>query len=296
MKISNNGFLMRRSAYIFIAALLASACNEALMESQRSGTISLSLSPDVEVVSDTKAGDAVDYDAFIINVSGQTFIGNSYSEGYLYGELTEAVPVPYGTYVISAQSCTEEHAEEANGGDGCARFAGASGNVEVLSTEPVHVSITCPMVNAKATLTFDESFLADFDSPYASLTVGGSRTVEFESVEESQARTAYFNVDASAELVYTVKGTIDGKRLTYTGRMGIEPAKWAKIVIRSNHNGQIGGPDISIDDDMGDNSFTETIDPNEGTENVEGDIDLPSITVDTTIDDAVVVDCIIDVY
>lgn len=296
VELRHNSFHMRRSAYILIAALLASACNEALMESQRFGTISLSLSPDVEVVAQTKADDAVDCDAFIINVSGQTFIGNSYSEEYLYGELTEDVPVPYGTYVISAQSCTEEVAETANGGDGCARFAGASGNVDVLSAEPVHVSITCPMVNAKATLTFDESFLADFGSPYASLTVGGSRTVELESVEESLARTAYFNVETSAELVYTVKGTIDGRRLTYTGRMDIEPAKWAKIVIRSNHNGQIGGPDIWVDDDMSDNSFTETIDPTEGEENSEGSIGFPSIIVDATLDDAVVVDCIIDVY
>ena len=38
------------------------------------------------------------------------------------------------------------------------------------------------------------------------------------------------------------------------------------------------------------------IDPTEGEENSEGSIDFPSIIVDATLDDAVVVDCIIDVY
>ena len=288
---------MRKSAlYILTILLAASACNKTVMAPGQMGVVTLSIASDVEAVVSTKADDAVDYDSFLINIAGRTFIGNTYSSDYVYGDMTGNVPVPYGTYVISAQSCTEDYAEDANDGDGCVRFAGASASFDVLSAEPVPVSVTCPMTNAKATLTFDDSFLADFDLPWASLTVDGSRIIEFEDETEAASRIAYFNVGTSDELVYTVKGTIDGRRLTYTGRMDISPAKWAKIVIKSNHNGQIGGPDIWVDDDMGDNSFTEIIDPNEGVENIEGDLNLPSITVDATIDDAVVVDCIIDVY
>ena len=72
---------MSRSAlYILTTVLLASACNKAVMEYSNMGSISLSLASDVEVVVTTKADTDVDYDSFLINVSGQTFIGNQYSE------------------------------------------------------------------------------------------------------------------------------------------------------------------------------------------------------------------------
>ena len=81
---------MSRSAlYILTTVLLASACNKAVMEYSNMGSISLSLASDVEVVVTTKADTEVDYDSFLINVSGQTFIGNQYSEDYIYGHMPE---------------------------------------------------------------------------------------------------------------------------------------------------------------------------------------------------------------
>ena len=41
--------------------------------------------------------------------------------------------------------------------------------------------------------------------------------------------------------------------------------------------------------------MTEIINPDGGVESLEGDVNLPVITVDTQMDDAVVVDCILDV-
>ena len=66
-------------------------------------------------------------------------------------------------------------------------------------------------------------------------------------------------------------------------------------MIRSNHNGQIG-PDIWVDESMGENSFTETLDPSAGDEILSGDLNLPSVIVNTVIDDAVIVDCEIDIF
>ena len=286
---------MRRSAlYILTTILLASACNKAVMEYSNMGSIALSLASDVEVVVTTKADTDVDYDSFLINVAGQTFIGNQYSEDYIYGQMTGDIDIPYGTYVVSAQSCTAEVAESSNGGFGCVRYAGASSEVSIMSTVPEQVNVTCPMVNAKATLTFDESFLEDFENPSAELILG-ERTVTLQNAEDALSKAAYFNVSADSRLTYIVYGTIGGKRLSYTGKMAIGQAKWAKIVIRSNHNGQIG-PDIWVDENMGENSFTEILDPSAGDEIISGDLNLPSVIVNTVIDDAVIVDCMIDIF
>ena len=286
---------MSRSAlYILTTVLLASACNKAVMEYSNMGSIALSLASDVEVVVTTKADTDVDYDSFLINVAGQTFIGNQYSEDYIYGQMTGDIDIPYGTYVVSAQSCTAEVAESSNGGFGCVRYAGASSEVSIMSTVPEQVNVTCPMVNAKATLTFDESFLEDFENPSAELILG-ERTVTLQNAEDALSKAAYFNVSADSRLTYIVYGTIGGKRLSYTGKMDIGQAKWAKIVIRSNHNGQIG-PDIWVDENMGENSFTEILDPSAGDEIISGDLNLPSVIVNTVIDDAVIVDCMIDIF
>lgn len=259
------------------------------MENPNMGSISLSLLSDVEVVADTKADD-IDYGSFLVKVSG----AQDWFDG-LYGEIPAGgVTVPFGSYVVEAQSCTETSAVTLNDGFGCVRYKGSE-NVDIQSNEPVSVTVRCPMVNAKASLTFDESFLKDFSDPSAVLTVG-DRSVNLESASEAAARVAYFNVDAAETLYYTVSGTIAGRTLSYSGQMSIAPAKWAKIVIRSNHNGQIGGPDISVDGDMGDDSYTVIIDPDTDFDNVEGDAALPSIIVDASIDDATVIDCYIDIY
>lgn len=280
---------MRKPAIYTAALLLAVSCNEALMENPNMGSISLSLSSDVEVVADTKA-DGIDYGSFLVKVSGT----QDWYDG-LYSEIpVDGVTVPFGSYVVEAQSCTETAAVTVNDGFGCVRYQGTE-NVDIQSNETVSVTVKCPMVNAKATLTFDGSFLEDFSNPSAVLRVG-DRSVNLKDAAEAASRVTYFNVADSDVLYYTVSGTINGKNLSYSGQMSIAPAKWAKIVIRSNHNGIIGGPDIWVDGDMGDDSYTVVIDPDTDFDNVEGDIELPSIIVDASIDDATVIDCYIDIY
>lgn len=293
---------MRRS--VFIATLIFStACNEALMEPQRMGSISLSLSSDVEVVADTRTGDEeVDCSAFLVDIYGTTFLGQEYkSDQYMYGTMPGEVTLPYGYYHVSAQNCLESAAEN---GFGCVRYYGESGQVDVLSQATADVTVSCKMTNGKVTMTFDESFLEDFDDVTVDITC--SRTVTMTSDQANAPTDVYFNFDVPTEgcsLVYTIygtvaKGTPDEKRLTYSNAsssMMLYPAKWAKITIRSNHNGLIG-PDVNVDGEMGDESFTEVINPEDGGIAVDGDMTLPSILVDTEINDATVVDCVIDVY
>ncbi len=290
---------MRKTAlYITTALLLVSSCNEALMEPQQTGSISLSLSSDREVVVDTKAS-SVDCSNFLVDIFGQTFLGQQYaSDRYVYSKMTEPVVIPYGYYHVSAQSCLETAAEE---GFGQVRYYGVSEQVDILSKATASVSVTCKMANGKATLTLDQSFMDDFADPYVELSVG-SRTVSL-SAEQSKGQTdVYFNVpEEGADLIYKVYGTIgkgteQERQFTYSNSaapMQLKPAKWAKITIKSNHNGLIG-PDISVDGNMGDHIFTEILNPEGGFDSQYGEMPL-TLQVDTRIDDATIIDCIIDV-
>ncbi len=290
---------MRKTAlYITTALLLASSCNEALMEPQKTGSISLSLSSDKEVVVDTKAG-SVDCSSFLVDIYGETFLGQQYaSEQYVYSEITEPVVIPYGYYHVSAQNCLEAAAED---GFGTVRYYGVSEQVDILSKVTASVSVTCKMVNGKVTLTLDESFLSDFSDPSVELIVG-SRTVELTADQAKGNTDVYFNVPAEgSDLIYKVygtvgKGTAQERRFTYSNSaspMQLLPAKWAKITIKSNHNGLIG-PDITVDGNMGDQIFTEVINPEGGVDTQYGEIPV-TLLVNTEIEDATVIDCVIDV-
>lgn len=294
---------MRKSAIKPLAALLLlTACNEMVMEPGQMGSISLSLLSDVEIVAPTKAG-SVDTDNFTVTIQGEQATGEKYIRNYIYGQMHDTETIPFGIYDISAESCTVTKAVE---GLGCVRYYGVTEDVEIDSSKPETVTLRCKMVNAKASLTLDQSFLDDFDDISASLKIG-EREVQVPLTQNpAGGQEIYFNVpETGGNLVYTVtatiaKGTDQERELTYTNAnssqpMILLPAKWAKILIKSNRNGSIGGPDISVDDEMGENSSTEFIDPEGGTEIVEGNMNLPKIKVNTTLADATVIDCVLDV-
>ncbi len=291
---------MRRTAlYTAAALLLAASCNKALMEPQKMGSISLSLSSDVEVVARTKA-DAVDCSDFLVDIYGTTLLGQDYaSEQCAYKALPDPFPLPFGRYYVSAQSCLESQAVE---GFGCVRYHGVSQQVGILSYDQASVAVECKMANGKATLVFDDSFLDDFSDVRAELTVG-DRKVSLSSAQANALTEVYFNVPSEgAGLVYRVYGTIAAgteqeRELSYTNEsspLKLSPAKWAKITIKSNHNGIIG-PGVTVDGEMGNDSSTEVIDPEQGSDVVDGTVPTISILVDERVDDATVVDCIIDI-
>ncbi len=291
---------MRKTAlYITAALLLATSCNEALMAPQKMGTISLSLSSDVEVVAKTKA-DAVDCSDFLVDIYGTTFLGQEYkTQQYVYKDIPESIEIPFGSYFVAAQNCLESKAEE---GFGTVRYYGVSDEVQVHSTDRASVTVECKMANGKATLTLDRSFLDDFEDVSAELTVG-ERTVELTEEQADGMTEVYFNVPTEgADLIYKVygtvgKGTYQERKLSYTNAaspMTLSPAKWAKITVKSNHNGIIG-PGITVDGNMGNDTSTEVIDPEQGSDATDGFVSV-SILVDTQLDDATVVDCEIDVF
>lgn len=293
--------IMRKSAYIISALLLMTACNKELMEHQKMGSIDLSLSSDVEVVADTKTGDdEVDCSGFLVDISGTTFLGQAYaSEQYVFGAMPDVVTLPYGYYHVTAQSCLESAAEQ---GFGCVRYYGVSDQVDVLSQTPAQVTVACHMVNGKVTMTFDDSFLEDFSD--VTVDVRCTRSVSLTSEQANAPTEVYFNLPSEGcALEYTIygtvaKGTENEKRLSYSNSasaMTLLPAKWAKITIKSNHNGVIG-PGVNVDGEMGGDAFTEIINPEDGETVVNGAVELPTVQVDTEINGATVIDCVIDIY
>lgn len=290
--------MLKSAIKISAALLLLTACNDVVMEPGRMGSIALSLSSDLEVQTPTKA-DSYDCSGFNVTVSGLTEKGDDYLKVYEeYSQMNQTEPIPYGTYSISAQNCDAAQAAE---GYGCARYSGTSSQFGISSQTPVAVTVNCVMVNAKATLTLDSSFLEDFDVVSMSLKV--DREVQLLTQEfPAGGQPVYFNVpEEGGNLIYTVKARLkgqEGEPLAYTNAssaMLLEPAKWAKIIIKSNHNGTILGPDISVDDEMDENSSTQIVDPDSGTEVIKGDLNLPIITVNTKMDDATVIDCVLDI-
>lgn len=288
---------MKSSAINIIGAmLLMTACNDVVLGPKEMGSITLSLTSDIEVEGPTKADTEVDCSIFTVTITGETSVGEQYAEEYVYGEMPEILYIPYGTYTISAQNCTPQEAET---GLGCAHYYGASPEFTIDSQTPEEISVTCYMINAKASITIAQSFSEDFTDITATLQMIGGRTTDnlIDADHPSGGQGVYFNVTDEAHLIYKVTGVIAGRTLTYTNTsspMQLLPARWTKITIGSNHNGIIG-PDISVDETMGDNSFTEIIDPEGGIEIIEGALNLPTIYVNTTIDDAIVIDCELDV-
>ena len=288
---------MKHSLHIAAVLLVLSACNKAVMEPQKMGAITLSLSSDREVVVSTKA-DEVDHSDFLVDIYGTTLVGQDYSleTPYIYSEMPEQVTIPYGYYYVSAQNCTQEDAEK---GFGQIWYSGVSERVDVVSNTPAEVTVMCKMNNAKVTMTIDESFFEDFRDVTAEITA--TRTVSLTEEDAATPTDVYFNAPADGVLLtYVVYGTLKstGMELKYQNpqpALLLQPAKWAKVTIMSNHNGIIG-PDVTVDGSMGGDTFIESIDPETGDSVVDGTAALPSILVSTQIDDAVVEDCVIDIY
>ncbi len=287
--------------YIIVAIALATSCSVDVMESTDMGSISLALYSDVEVVADTKADAAFDCSDFLIDIYGTTYYdGRNYaSKQYVYGSMPDTVRIPFGYYRVSAQNCTEVQAEE---GFGEVRYFGESRQVDVLSYSLVPVTVACKMANGKASMTFDGSFLEDFDDITVDFSLG-SRTVTLTSEQANASTQVYFNVpEEGADLVFRVeakvaKGTEQERTLHYSNEATparLAPGKWAKFTLKSNHNGIIGGPDINVDEEMDTDHRTEIINPDEGKES--GEMSTITVTVDTQIDEATVVDCVLDVY
>ena len=272
---------MRKSfLYIGAALIMAAGCNKEVIRSEKSGLITLNLSSEQEVVL-TKG--SMDCSNFNVYITGTTFLSKPYSESYICSQMAGGVSIPYGTYAIASDNCTSEQAAT---GLGQARYWGETKEIRISSQEPVAVTVNCTMVNGKIQVVFDESFTKDFTNPSIKLSQA-DRDVTM-TLEQTLLYSAYFNVETSGTTIsYTIYGDIAGRTLEYSSSVDLSPAKCAIITIKSNHNGLIG-PGVDVDDSMKGDGHTIIINP-DGIETPDsGNVNAPSITIDTQMDDAVV--------
>lgn len=273
---------MRKSfLYIGAALILAAGCNKEVIRSEKSGLITLNLSSEQEVVL-TKG--SMDCSNFNVYITGTTFLSKPYSESYICSQMAGGVSIPYGTYAIASDNCTSEQAAK---GLGQARYWGKTReDINISSQEPVSVTVNCAMVNGKIQVVFDESFTKDFTNPSIELSQEGRKVTM--TLEQTRSYSAYFNVETiGTPISYTIYGEIAGRTLEYSSSVVLSPAKCAIITIKSNHNGLIG-PGVDVDDSMKGDDHTIVINP-DGIETPDsGNVNAPSITIDTQMDDAVV--------
>lgn len=274
-----------RKSFLYIGAvlILAAGCNKEVIRSEKSGLITLNLTSEQEVVL-TKG--SIDCSNFNVYITGTTFLSESYSKSYKCSQMAKGVSIPYGTYAIASDNCTSEQAAT---GLGQARYWGKTTGISIYSQEPVSVTVNCTMVNGKIQVVFDESFTKDFKNPSIKLSQADADRNVTMTLEQTLKSSAYFNVGTSGKttISYTIYGEIAGRRLEYSSSVVLSPAKCAIITIKSNHNGLIG-PGVDVDDSMKGDDHTIIINP-DGIETPDsGNINAPSITIDTQMDDAVV--------
>ena len=273
-----------------VMTLVLASCVKENEAAGKKGSLFVQISSEVEISVQTKSDTFDDYNVYL---NGTRTDQGDYNQSLTYAQMLEGCTLPYGVYSVEAENCTAVEAVE---GLGCARFYGKTEGVKVMSPEPVTVPVDCRMVNAKAQIIFDETLLSEFDqgSVDASMTVGG-RTIDVSSTEPA---AAYFNVDASGSVfTYVISGEIAGVALSYTGELLLRPAKFAKITIKSNHNGALG-PGVSVQDEteVGVVELPGEIDINSGQEITGGSIVLPVIYVDYEINPNVEdIDCVLDI-
>ena len=154
----------------------------------------------------------------------------------------ETIYFPASTgYVVHAESCTETEAQTANDNWGQLRVAGQSDLFEVIANQNTQVDFTCTVQNAKVGIAYDASFTSTFTNVSVEMyeTSDEERKLIFPSQATFDTHTAYFNIDATPEITYTIKGTFNQIEKTYKRTLAIEKAKWYRLTISTTSHGEI---------------------------------------------------------
>lgn len=195
--------------------------------SEGTGEIRLSVVDATEVVVDTKASSDWDVEAFSVSLSqGGTSIFSDRPYGDIAG--TSISCVAGDGYQVAVESCTEERAESVNNNWGQARMEGKE-TFAVLAGQPTDVAVECRRANASVEVDFSDFIesLSDY-SIEIHATDAPSRVLTFNQ-SNYKAKTAYFNVDESRELSYTVDLPTPYK--PYEGTCTLEPSKNYKLSV-----------------------------------------------------------------
>ena len=255
---------MKKFFIITMMSFLALSCQKSLIQRQTEGQLSLQLenSPVVEMI--TKAdGEQVSVDDFNVYVSSKDA---TYT--YVYKDMPSVITVPVGFYTVSADNVTETESLAAPDKWGQVRYAGTSGEKEVVAgLNPTQYNITCKMVNTAVSVVFGENIDKHFKDYSITAYTVDTRKLEYTPANTSGENPAvgYFNSGVALNYVFSGTYIIDDEPMTITGSKTLQAATHLHLTFRmSEQNGAVGKPQIVVDSTCEDVYESITVDPSEG--------------------------------
>lgn len=236
-------------SFITLSLLLAACSNTNAPEAAEYGYINLNIGTNPEIsVAETRAETVYPEadDSYLITIKSGAI---THLDKKTYG-LIKSTPLRFseGAYAVTAENCISDEAETVNDRWGKARYYGSQ-DVNVAISETANVNVLCKMQNAKVNVQYDETFKnlfgADPANPYSvSIYRYGKqeRLLKFDKDATFDTQSAYFNIleSASNKLIYTIKGTYNGKSVEKEGEINTLAAqKWIKLTIKATQTGKI---------------------------------------------------------
>lgn len=199
--------------------------------SDETGEVRFSVVDTTEVnSSNTRA--SLDFDKNELKIS---LIRGDYSvfSNKRYGDIAETsfLCAARNDYLLTAESCTEEEAENANYGWGQFRISGKQA-FAVIANQSNTVTVNCGLSSSSVNVEFSDFVVNTFTNYSIELyaTDASDRKLTFDESNYS-SKTAYFNVGESGrELAYTV--TLPALETPYSGKLNLEPSKNYNLSIK----------------------------------------------------------------
>ncbi|MBR5857095.1 MAG: DUF4493 domain-containing protein [Bacteroidales bacterium] len=190
--------------------------------------------------------------------------------------------VPVEAYTMTAENMTPAEAESASDGRGAAHYAGSTSFNVTASADPVNVSLTCTMDNAKVTFDYDETFTNMFHmetaegitqtptivvTPSNSLTADRTVTLIGDITHDNTLTESYYTVNdngTSVSFTITAARKSDGTVKTFESAtpISLEKKTWHKVRIAASTSNGLAKVTIYVDGTIVEaEEVTVTVDP-----------------------------------
>lgn len=253
---------MKRTAIILIAAMAALACSK--LESSpvcKDGVLSFSgLTVDCDTEVHTRAAtNHSDFHLFITDGAGKPVWDGDYSAALEADTLTLA----QGSYTLTVRSSEEEVPPAVFGQP----VYGTEDEFNIVAGRTTSLGrLTCTLLQAKATVSYDDEFLKTVTGPgTATVCINPSFPLEYaldynEGIVTYDNSEGYFAVNNGLKTTMNVtfSGMIDGRRQTMSANLtGIQPRQWCQIrFIRKVDNQGDASFSVSISDYISDSELS----------------------------------------
>lgn len=250
---------MKKPSTFLLLALAMTACSKTEAPAEY-GKVALHVEQGarafIDLKSATKTTEAIPdtYKVATVTASGAPVADGTGA----YGTIKNGFTLPAGTgYVLSAYNCTETEALTTPDSWGQQRFYGST-TFDITAGHTASLSFTCQMVNSKISVTYDNSFVSQFDNYLVEVyaVAAPARKLSFDHTATTESPAAFFNVDQTdATLRITITGTrkIGNLPKSYTQSITLLPKTWHKLTVKATSVSGSADLDITID-----NSVTET--------------------------------------